>query len=294
MSDDNAAAAAAGANGAAGGGDNGAAAAAAAAANGASANGSGGVEWLPGIDPDSANFVTGLGYKDLPSFVKGAIETKRAFSAGRPFEVPKAEDADSWKKINAALGVPETPDKYDFGEAAKTMKPEELKAWAGDLHKLGIPNKAAAGLVAVATQKAAAFKQAEETRVAAQITESFEKLNAEWGDNAKANLDLANRGWVAAAKEVGWSKEMMEAVERVPGGTRALHTMGLLLGRHMVEAGFVVSDGQHRGMTKEGAQKRLNEMGGDKTIGKALVDRAHPEHQRYLAEKRELEAIAFG
>lgn len=289
MSDGAAAAAAAGGQG---GGDG--AAAAAAAANGAAANGSAGVEWLPGIDPESANFVTGLGYKDLPSFVKGAIETKRAFSAGRPFEVPKAEDAESWKKINAALGVPESADKYDFGDAAKTMKPEELKAWAGELHKLGIPNKAAAGLIAVTAQKAAAFKQAEDTKVATQITEAFEKLNAEWGDSAKANLDMANRGWVAAGKEVGWTKEMMEAVERVPGGTRALHMMGHLLGRHMVEAGFVVSDGQHRGMTKEGAQKRLNEMGGDKTIGKALVDRAHPEHQRYLAEKRELEAIAFG
>jgi len=283
----------AGAAAAAGGdaGDAGAAAAAAAATAGD--NGSGGVGWLPGIDTDSAKFVTDLGYKDLSSFVKGAIETKRAFSA-RAFEVPKAEDADSWNKIAAAQGVPESADKYDFGEPGKAMKPEEMKAWAGELHKLGIPQKAAQGLVGVVAAKAAAYQAAQDDAFVQASDAGFAKVKLEWGDNFDKNYDLAGRGMRALSQKLdGITADQIKGMEKAIG-TRGVHMLGLIFGQHTVEAGFAFSDGQHRGMTKESAAARLKQMELDPKIAKALVSRTDPDHQKYLQEKVELGKIAHG
>lgn len=269
-------------------------AAAAAAGTGAATNGTGGVEWLPGIDGDSAKFVTDLGYRDLGSFVKGAIETKRAFSAPRPLEMPKEGDVDGLKKLNAALGVPESADKYDFGELAKTLKPEEVQAWAGELHKLGIPNKTAAGLVGLVTQKGAAIQKAQDDAFVAASDAGFEKLKLEWGDDFDRNYDLAGRGMRALSQKLGGiTPDQLKGIEKAIG-TRATHMLGLTFGRHSVEAGFVMADGQHRGMTKEGAGVRLAEMQNDPVIRKALTDRNDPAHKKYQAEREQLGKIAHG
>lgn len=265
-----------------------------AGASPANGTGAGALDWLPGVDGDTAKFISDATIKDLPSLAKTFMEQKRTLSQPRAFEMPKEGDAEGLKKLHAALGVPETPDKYDFGEVGKAMKPEEAKAWAAELHKLGIPNKTAAGLVQAVAVKAQAAKTADDAAVQARIDDGAGKLKAEWGDSYDKNYDLANRGWVAVATRAGWTKEMMEAVERLPGGTRAVHQLGLILGQHTVEAGFVHSDGQHKGMTQSGAQGRLQEMMRDKDIAEALVNRNHPKHEIYLKEKQELGRIAHG
>ena len=248
--------------------------------------------WLPGVDADTASFITGKTVADLPSLAKGYVEAQRALSQPRGFEVPKEGDVEGWKKFNAAIGVPETPDKYDFGEPGKAMTEDAKKLWTAEMHKLGIPNKQAAALVNLVSQQSAALTQQQTAAAQARIDEGVTKLKSEWGDKYDANYDLANRGWVKVAGEIGWSKEMMDAVERIPGGTRAIHQLGLVLGRHTVEAGFVVQDGQHKGVTKEGAVAELQAMMGDGHMRKALTDKNHADHQRILARKIQLENIA--
>lgn len=251
-------------------------------------------QWLPGVDADTAKFITGKTVADLPGLAKGYVEAQRALSQPRPFEMPKEGDVEGLKKLNAALGVPDAPDKYDFGDAGKGMSDDAKKLWMGELHKLGIPQKAAAGLVGLVSAQAAAHQQKQVTEANGRIEEAVTKLKAEWGDKYDANYDLANRGWVKVAGDIGWSKEMMEAVERLPGGTRAIHQLGLLLGRHTVEAGFVGSDGQNKGMTREGARQELEAMFANSDHRKALLDRHHPGHAAAVARKMQLENLAHG
>lgn len=249
--------------------------------------------WLTGVDADTAKFITDATIKDLPGLAKTFVEQKKALSTPRPFEAPKAEDAEGWKKLNIALGMPETADKYDFGDIGKAMKPEEVQYWQGELHKLGIPQKQAAGLVAVAAAKGKALQDAKDQAFAKSSEEEFTKLKLEWGDKADANYDLASRGMKALAKELGnIDADKIKAMEQVIG-TRGVHMLGLIAGRHMVEMPFN-HGGQNTGMTKEAAQKALYEMGGDKELGPALVDKGHKRHAEVVERKRALEQIAFG
>lgn len=277
----------AGAAAAAQNGDNGAAAAAAAA---------GGFQppaWLPGVDADTAKFITDKTVADLPGLAKGYVEAQRALSQPRPFELPKEGDAEGLKKLHAALGIPESPDKYDFGESAKGMADDAKKFWAGELHKLGIPNKAAQGLVGLVAAQAKAHQEAQEQAFNASAAKDVEAKLGEWGDKAEANRDLATRG-IAKVFDLLKMENTVENRTKIERafGTKGFLDLGLLLGRQMVEAGFVMQDGQQRGMTKEGAVQRLQAMMNDGEIAKALTDKRHAHHQKYLAEKIALEQIA--
>lgn len=249
--------------------------------------------WL-GADtkPEISTYIQGKGFKAPGALAEAYMNLEKAHSS-RVFEAPKPEDAEAWKKINAALGVPEAADKYDFGDTAKTMKPEELTFWQGELHKLGIPQKTAAGLVSVVTQRAKAFQDAKDQAFVKDSEEAFGKLKAEWGDNFDANYDLASRGMKALAKELGGlTGEQMKAMEQAIG-TRAVHMLGLVAGRHMVEQPFTFGGQPRTGMTKEAAMRELNAMGSDAKYGPALMDRTNPLHREAVEKKRALEQVAF-
>lgn len=219
--------------------------------------------WLTGVDTEVAKFVSDKGVKDVGNLAKGYVEAQRALSS-RVFDIPKPEDAESWKKIDLARGVPEAPDKYDFGDAAKAMKPEELAAWSPEFHKLGLSSKQAQGLVGLVQQRAQAMQEAEGKAFATASAEAMEKLKSEWGSQYEVNYDMASRGIQALAKELGGLKpEQITAIEKAIG-TRAVHQMGLILGRHMVEAKFVGADGQTRSLTPEAAKARRSEIARDR------------------------------
>ncbi len=232
--------------------------------NGTGANlATGETAWIAGADPEVATFITQKGFRDVPGLAKGYVEAQRALSS-RTFEPPKPEDAESWKKVHAAMGVPEAPDKYDFGDVAKAMKPEDLATWSPEFHKLGLSSKQAQGLLGLVQSRAQAAQEAEAKAFGESSTAAFEKLKSEWGQQFEANYDLASRGIQALAKQLGGLKpEQMTAIEKAIG-TKAVHELGLLMGRHMVEAKFVGPDGQTRSLTPEAASARRAEIARDR------------------------------
>lgn len=220
--------------------------------------------WLTGVEPDVAKFITDKTVKSLPDLAKGYVEAQRALSTPRPFELPKEGDAEGMKKLHAALGVPEAPDKYEFGDLAKAMKPEELAQWSPEFHKLGLSSKQAQGLIGLVQQRSAAAQEAAEKAFGEASTQALAKLKSEWGNDYEKNYDMASRGLQALAKELGGlTPEQVTAIEKSIG-TRAVHQMGLILGRHMVEAKFVAPDGQSRSMTPEAAKARRSEIARDR------------------------------
>lgn len=276
----------------AGSGDGGPAAAAAASGNG------GGLDWLPGVDADTAKFITDATIKDLPSLAKTFVEQKRTLSQPRGFEMPKEGDAEGLKKFHAAIGVPETADKYDFGEPGKTMTDEAKKLWAGELHKLGIPAKAAQGLVATVAAQAQAYQKAQDEAFAARSEKAFTDLKTEWGEQFDAKFDLAQRGLRKVAErleKVGAkiTPEVTKGLEQALG-TRGLYELSLILGETQIEAPVVMADGMSKNLTKEQAQQQLTAMLKDATIAKALTNRMDPNHARYVDQKKALEQRAWG
>jgi hypothetical protein len=265
----------------------------AAAASGSNQNNAASVDWLPGVDGETATFITGKTVKDLPSLAKGYVEAQRALSQPR-FDIPKPEDAEGWKKINAARGVPEAPEKYTFGEVGKTLPPEVAKQWAPEFHKLGLTDKQGEGLIATVIAQAAAAQKAQDEAFVKASDEGFAKLQLEWGDNAARNLDLAGRGMRKLAEKLGGlTADQVKGMEKAIG-TRGVHMLGLIMGEHTVEAGFVMSNGQNVGLSKEGARAELQAMMQDGTIAKALTNKRDPNHAKYVARKVQLENLAHG
>lgn len=250
--------------------------------------------WLPGVEADVAKFITDKTVADLPSLAKGYVDAQKALSSRPAFEMPKEGDVEGLKKLHAALGVPDKPE-YDFGEAGNGMADDAKKFWAGELHKLGIPTKAAQGLVGVVAAQSKALQEAQEQAFAEQAAKAVDSKLLEWGDAKDQNKDLATRGIakVLAELKIENTLENRAKLERALG-TDKFMDLGLLLGRQMVEAGFVTQDGQRRGLTKEGAQQELNSMLMDGAVASSLMNRADPNHAKNVQRKMELEQIAHG
>lgn len=247
--------------------------------------------WL-GSDakPEVSTYVQSKGFKGPAALAEAYINAERALSS-RTFEPPKAEDQAGWAKIKAAMGVPEAADKYDLGEAGKGLKPEAVKEWASTFHALGLSNEQATKLVGHVTAQAQA-QQAQAHEAYVQSSEkAAERLKAEMGDKWPAFHDLAMRGFAHARQALKLTDDKIDALERAIG-TRELLSLAHLIGESKVEAGFVTSDGQHRGMTKDQARAALQGLKGDPVKSQALITRDHPAHAAVLAEWTQLRRIA--
>jgi len=247
--------------------------------------------WL-GADakPELSTYVQSKGFKGPAALAEAYINAERALSS-RQFEVPKAEDQAGWAKIKAAMGVPEAADKYDLGDVGKSLKPEAAKEWGGVFHQLGLTNDQAAKLVGHVTAQAEAQQaQAHEAYVQAS-EQAAERMKAEMGDRWPAFHDLAMRGFAHARQALKLTDDKIDALERAIG-TREMLSLAHLIGESKVEAGFITSDGQHRGMTKDQARAAMNGLKGDAAKYQALITRDHPNHAAVLSEWTQLRRIA--
>lgn len=247
--------------------------------------------WL-GADakPEISTYVQSKGFKGPAALAEAYINAERALSS-RTFEPPKAEDQAGWAKIKAAMGVPEAADKYDLGDAGKGLKPEAAAEWTGMFHQLGLSNEQAAKLVGHVTAQAQAQATAQHEAYVQSSEQAAERLKAEMGDKWPAFHDLAMRGFTHVRQALKLSDDKIDALERAIG-TREMLTLAHLIGESKVEAGFVTSDGQHRGMTKDQARAAMNGLKGDPAKYQALLTRDHPNHAAVLSEWTQLRRIA--
>lgn len=243
--------------------------------------------------PEVSTYIQQKGFKSPAALAEAYMNAERAIST-RSFEVPKTDDQASWSKIRSAMGVPETADKYDLGELAKTMNPEALKPWTQVFHKLGIPNAAASELITAVSAQAAQAEAAREQAFVQSTQREAEAVKTKWGENYDANLDLARRGTAKLGELLGgWPDGALLALEKAIGTERLLN-LGLVFGRHTVEAGFVTSDGQHKSMTKAQAQAERNAILSTPEKNQALYNASHPQHQAVKRTWTELGQIING
>ena len=240
--------------------------------------------------PEISAYVQQKGFKGPAALAEAYINAERALSS-RTFEPPKAEDQAGWAKIKAAMGVPEAADKYDLGEVGKTLKPEAVKEWAGTFHALGLSNEQAAKLVGHVTQQVQVQQMQAHESYVKQSEQVAERMKLEMGDRWPAFHDLASRGFQHVRNQLKLSDEKIDALERAIG-TREMLALAHLIGESKVEAGFVASDGQHRGMTKDQARAAMAGLRGDPVKYNALVTRDHPNHAAALSEWTQLRRIA--
>lgn len=183
-----------------------------------------------------------------------------ADKAGRGVVWPKDEtDTEGWAAINARLGVPESPDKYnlplpegDDGSFAKAIAPE--------LHKLGISARQAEGLAKFMNAHSAESQKALAAQDSTLVETQKAELKAEWGGAHDQNLDIARRG----AKALGLTDEMINALEGSLDYKTVMKSM-LTAGQKFGEDKFAGGgEPVGRNLSPEGARVRLEQLKGDK------------------------------
>jgi hypothetical protein len=164
----------------------------AAAGEGKTGDGDAG-SWLTGLPEEFRTNPDLLTVPDVPTLAKNYLE--RGQLVGRKGVIlPKDDDPpEKFEEFYAALGRPETPDKYDF---ARPNMPEGLqyaedfeKDFRAQAHKLGISQKAAKGIydwfVPLTMQWAETQRD--------ELVKAHQDLEKDWGDKLEGNLKIVQQ-----------------------------------------------------------------------------------------------------
>jgi hypothetical protein len=201
-------------------------------------------------------------------------------------------DENARRAWNAAVGVPETADKYDIPLPANNPYPQFKTYMAEALHAAGVPAAMAPKLAKgyeEAVSKMEAHIQAQENAVSEQ---ALITLKDTWGAQYQERVALAQRGQQWLSKEVGGLNDLqMRTLESVLGTAKFMSAMWKI-GAGNGEARFAGGDagaGGFKGGASE-AQARWDQVMADRAAGKIN------DHQwrNMQAERDQLQAQIIG
>lgn len=198
--------------------------------------------WFPAAEAtkpemvEAKSWLTNKNYQDPITLIRSAreFETQAAtLRAGKGYPVAKpnadgtagAIDANQWKAWNLAVGVPESPDKYDIPVPADNPYPQYKVKMAEAFHKLGVPAAMATG-IAKANEEViqaleAEMKRSEDTNSQLALLE----LQRAWGPQYTERMALANRGKSWLTQESGGLNDLQWRTLEAVLGTDKLLTM---------------------------------------------------------------------
>lgn len=244
--------------------------------------------WFDGLEPADIGHIQNRGLdklegdaaaKSLYSMYRGA-ESKLGLRPEQVLRLPeKPDDAAGWEGVWKALGKPETPDKYEFGET-KFSDGEDLaddaKAFLKNLaHSLHLPASAAPQLAqqfvkyaestlvaekAAADAAAQAAKADADTRAVGVKNANTAALQAEWLGQYDANYKAAQ----AVALSLGYTADELVEMSTTPKFVRFMERM-VAMRRAAGEAPLLDAGGtplgvQQNGMSEEQLQARKQEI----------------------------------
>ena len=143
--------------------------------------------WSDSFSEDEAKMVKDKGWKSPQDILKSYKELENLSS--NKFSIPKADDAEAWKKLDAKLGCPETIEGYDIQDIADIDKPfiDAFKEAALD-----------AGMRPSQFQKMYdCYKDRQEKLTEAfnaQVEKDKDEVRAEWGNDYSMNEEIMKRG----------------------------------------------------------------------------------------------------
>lgn len=247
-------------------------------------------------DETDRAFVQSKGYGDINALAKSAREANRYIdSTNAEIRYPR-EDAppDVIKDFHKRIGVPETPDAYQFQHPEGVTVDPKFETFGKTLaHELGLtPKQAQAmnekwnGFVA---ERAGEMGQQTE----AQIAEQTAALKTAWGDKFDANLADGQK----AFKALGLPAERVNAIE-AQIGTPALMELMATLGKKMGGEAAFTPGGAGGGprdpasMSPAEAKVALDALSIDKAYNEAAYDKNHPMHKQQVDRMLALTAAA--
>ena len=176
------------------------------------------------------------GWKSPQDLLKSYQEMEKLSS--NKFSIPKADDAEGWKKLNARLGCPETIDGYAISDVAEADQP-----FIDDFKNVALET----GLRPSQVDKFYQWDKAVQD-FNAQVEKDKEEVKAEWGDDYSKNEALMQRG----AKVLGLDENALSNIE-VSVGTKAFMNM-------LKRFGEMASEDTVKGLSGTGSIPQSEEM----------------------------------
>lgn len=251
-------------------------------------------DWAVGLPDDLKSSPSLATYKDLPSFVKSALEAEKLI--GKKGIIKPGENAtpEELSRYYKELGRPEKPEEYGL------KKPED---WPNDVpfsdalvpkvaemfHKNGIPGDQAQKLWSDYHNMIKEEFTSHVSLSEQQVNEGLSKLKQEWGgeDKYNANLETAKM----AVKEFGGDSLINFLNESGLGNHPDLIRAFANAGQGLREDGFVGGGNNSGTMNESRAKAEIEKLNNDKEFTKILYSRAPEDRDAQQAAKIRMEKL---
>ena len=179
--------------------------------------------WTDSFSEADKKMISDKGWKSPQDMFKSYQEVEKF--ASNKISIPKADDAEAWKKLDAKLGCPETIEGYELKDVAEVDKP-----YLDDFKKAALQ----AGLRPNQVKAMYAYYKFRQDQIDeafnAQVEKDKEAIKSEWGDDYSKNEELMRRGVTV----LGFGEDLLTNIE-VAIGTKAFMDLGKRLGEAISE-----------------------------------------------------------
>lgn len=232
--------------------------------------------------------------KDLSSFVKSAVETKKMVGADT-VKIPGEKATDEERaQFYAKLGRPEKPEEYSPSDQVKLKEGLMDEAILDDMkktfHEAGISKSQAQKVLDTYFTKLNEGAENMESSRNQKIQEGLQGLQQEWGDDYTPKLDLARQ----AVKKLGGDEFVSYLNESGLGDDPRMIKV-------MAQVGELVADDQIGGSggmsgsisSTGGALAEINRLNADSEFIKQYTDHSHPQHKQAVERMAALRSRAY-
>lgn len=225
---------------------------------------------------------------DIQSLAKSYIHGQKMIGKDKIIVPDKFATDEDWNKVYQKLGLPESPDKYEF-KYTDGMDEDFVKGFKELAVKNGILPRQADKLFEFYNshvEKVISTNEAENKRL---FEESVNGLKKEWGQGYERKLQAASGLFNQLADED--SKKVFN--ESGLGNNPAVIKLFAKLAEQMGEDKFVNANNLGSvGLTPSEAQQKINEIYGNKDH--PYYNKNHPSHKDAISEMNKLfEAVSI-
>ena len=251
--------------------------------------------WHGITEPEVASYVENKGWKAPADVIKSYQGAEKLIGRDPStlLPIPRADDPAGFRSVMAKLGLPETPEKYEFAKADGITPDEGYVGWAKNtFHKVGMTAAQVKELTAEHNAYVAAQLKQQETDYNLAVDADKKALLAEWKGGHERMMTAAK----TAVAALGFTQPMIDAMERTVGYAATMKhfaELGQKLGESSFSSGATKTNTFGPTMAPAEAKAEWEKMKADPVMVAALKDTNHPNHKSAKEKQTQLFAVMY-
>lgn len=149
--------------------------------------------WKETISEEYRNDPNISKFTEIDALAKSYINATKMIGADKITVPTNSSTEEHWEEVYSKLGRPESPDKYKLNVKSEIIPTDEsaIKAYAEQVHKLGLNEKQAQGILEFYKQNMESQVQSNSVNMETAQAQAEQELRQEWGQNYDANIQKA-------------------------------------------------------------------------------------------------------